>query len=99
MKYHTATMHTPDSLRTKIPKCTHFYMEYQRFLDVHQGRVQDLVKGGARVLLAEFCRLRTVESCERSEPLLAELLVFSLPNMHSLHFGVPFYTIFEIIKY
>ena len=25
--------------------------------------------------------------------------VFSLLNMHSLHFGVPFYTIFEIIKY
>ena len=24
---------------------------------------------------------------------------FSLLNMHSLHFGVPFYTIFEIIKY
>ena len=28
-----------------------------------------------------------------------KLLGFSLPNMHSLQFGVPFYTIFEIIKY
>ena len=28
-----------------------------------------------------------------------KLLGISLLNMHSLHFGVPFYTIFEIIKY
>ena len=28
-----------------------------------------------------------------------KLLDFSLLSMHSLHFGVPFYTIFEIIKY
>ena len=28
-----------------------------------------------------------------------KLLGISLLNMHSLHFGVPFYTIFEIFKY
>ena len=28
-----------------------------------------------------------------------KLVGISLLNMHSLHFGVPFYTIFEIIKY
>ena len=28
-----------------------------------------------------------------------KLLGFSLLNMHSLHFGVPFYTIFEMTKY
>ena len=48
-------------------------------------------------------------SCERSKPFSAQgpgsalgpqkLLGISLLNMHSLHLGVPFYTIFEIIKY
>ena len=28
-----------------------------------------------------------------------KLLGFSLLNMHSLHFGIPFYTILEMIKY
>ena len=28
-----------------------------------------------------------------------EALGYFITNMHSLHFGVPFYTIFEIIKY
>ena len=109
MKYHTATMHTPDSLRTKIPKCTHFYMEYQRFLDVHQGRVQDLVKGGG----PEFFWLSFADSAQwshvnevspywlrsRARLRALEALGFFITKYAFSPFWLPFYTIFEIIKY
>ena len=74
-----------------------------------QGRIQDLVKGGAQIVTGLNCRWCAAALCERSEPLSAwglgpalgpqKLLGISLLNMLSLHFGVPFYTIFEIIKY
>ena len=73
-----------------------------------QGRIQDLM-GGAQIVTGLNCRRCAAASCEQSEPFLAwgpgpalglrKLLGISLLNMHSLHFGVPFYTNFEIIKY
>ena len=65
--------------------------------------------GGGQIVTGQNCRRCAAASCEQSEPFLAwglgpalgsqKLLGISLLNMHSLHFGVPFYTIFEIIKY
>ena len=65
--------------------------------------------GGAQIVTGLNCQQCTAASCERSEPFSAwgpgptlgplKLLGISLLNMHSLHFEVPFYTIFEIIKY
>ena len=79
------------------------YVEVQ-----YQGRIQDLIVG-AQIVTGLNCQWCAAVSCERSEPFLAwgpgptlgpqKLLCISLLNMHSLHFGVPFYTIFEIIKY
>ena len=60
---------------------------------------------GAQIVTGLNCRRCAEVSCEQSEPFSAwgpgpqKLLGISLLNMHSLHFGVPFYTIFEIIKY
>ena len=28
--------HTPESVRTEMPRCTHFGMKYQIFLDIHE---------------------------------------------------------------
>ena len=66
-------------------------------------------QGGAQIVTGLNCQRCAAASCERSEPFSAwgpgpplgpqKLLGISLLNMHSLHFGVPFYTIFEIIKY
>ena len=74
----------------------------------YQGWIQDLIRG-AQIVTGLNCRWCAAASCERSEPFSAwvpgptlgpqKLLGISLLNMHSLHFGVPFYTIFEIIKY
>ena len=74
-----------------------------------QGRIQDLIRGGPQIVTSLNCRQCAAASCEQSEPYSAwdlgpalgpqKLLGISLLNMHSLHFGVPFYTIFEIIKY
>ena len=73
-----------------------------------QGRIQDLIRGGPDRDRHKLPTCAAV-SCERSEAFLAwgpgpalgprKLLGISLLNMHSLHLGVPFYTIFEIIKY
>ena len=73
-----------------------------------QGRIQDLM-GGGQIMAGLNCQWCAAASCEQSEPFPArglgptlgpwKLLGISLLNMHSLHFGVPFYTIFEIIKY
>ena len=64
---------------------------------------------GAQIVTDLNCRWCTAALCEQSEPFSVwgpgpalgprKLLGISLLNMHSLHFGVPFYTIFEIIKY
>ena len=66
-------------------------------------------QGGPQIMTGLNCQWCTAVSCERSKPFSAwglgptlgpqKLLGISLLNMHSLHFGVPFYTIFEIIKY
>ena len=66
-------------------------------------------QGGAKIVTGLNCRQCAAVSCERSEPFSVwgpgptlgpqKLLGISLLNMHSLHFGVPFYTIFETIKY
>ena len=79
------------------------------FVCGEQGRIQDLIGGGAQIVTGLNCRQCAAASCERSKPFSAwglgpalgprKLLGISLLNMHSLHFGVPFYTIFEIIKY
>ena len=65
--------------------------------------------GGPQIVTGLNCQWCAAASCERNEPFQAwglgpalgpqKLLGISLLNMHSLHFGVPFYTIFEIIKY
>ena len=46
-----------------------------------------------------FIQITERSHSTRGRPTLGpwKLLAFSLLNMHSLHFGVPFYTIFEII--
>ena len=75
-----------------------------------QGRIQDLIGGGgAQIMTGLNCQWCAAVLCEQSKPFSAwgpgpalgpwKLLGISLLNMHSLHFGVPFYTIFEIIKY
>ena len=66
-------------------------------------------RGGGQIVIGLNCRRCAAVLCERCEPFSAwgpvpalgprKLLGISLLNMHSLHFGVPFYTIFEIIKY
>ena len=66
-------------------------------------------QGGPQIMTGLNCQWCTAALCEQSEPFSAwgpgptlgpqKLLGISLLNMHSLHFGVPFYTIFEIIKY
>ena len=66
-------------------------------------------QGGAQIVTGLNCLWCAATSCERSEPFSAwglgpalgpqKLLGISLLNMHSLNFGVPFYTIFKIIKY
>ena len=66
-------------------------------------------QGGPQIVTGLNCRQCAAALCERSEPFSAwgpgptlgpqKLLGISLLNMHSLHLGVPFYTIFEIIKY
>ena len=76
---------------------------------MYQGRIQDLIRGGPpdrdRPKLPMVCssivRAKRALSSMGSGPTLGplKLLGISLLNMHSLHFGVPFYTIFEIIKY
>ena len=73
-----------------------------------QRRIQDLIRG-PQIVTGLNCRRCAAASCERSKPFSVwglgpalgpwKLLGISLLNMHSLHFGVPFYTIFEIIKY
>ena len=78
-------------------------------VDLLQGRIQDLIRGEPQIVTGLNWRWCAAVSCERSEPFSAwglgpalgprKLLGISLLNMHSLHFGVPFYTIFEIIKY
>ena len=65
--------------------------------------------GGPQIVTGLKLPTCAAASCEQSEPFSAwgpgptlgpwKLLGISLLNMHSLHFGVPFYTIFEIIKY
>ena len=65
--------------------------------------------GGAQIVTGLNWRWCAAVSCEQSEPFSAwglglalgpqKLLGIPLLNMHSLHFGVPFHTIFEIIKY
>ena len=77
-------------------------------LMIHQGQIQDWIRGGPdrdRPKLPTYAAV----SCKQSEPFSTwgpgpalgprKLLGISLLNMHSLHLGVPFYTIFEIIKY
>ena len=74
---------------------------------LHQGRIQDLIRGGPdrdRPLLmmrSSVVRGKRALFSMGLGPTLGpwKLLGISLLNMHSLHFGVPFYTIFEIIKY
>ena len=65
--------------------------------------------GGGEIVTGINCQWCPAASCKQSEPFSVwglgptlgpqKLLGISLLNMHSLHFGVPFYTIFEIIKY
>ena len=62
-------------------------------------------QGGAQIVTGLNCQQCAAASCERNEPFAVwglgpalgpqKLLGISLLNMHSLHFGVPFYTIFE----
>ena len=73
-----------------------------------QGQIQDLIGGGPQIITGLNCQRCVAASGERSEPFSVwglgpalgpwKLLGISLLNMHSLHFGVPFYTIFEIIN-
>ena len=90
-----------------IFQCSPHNIEYIKFTTgvdpgFDQGRGPQIVTG----LNCQWC---AAVSCEQSEPFSAwglgpalgpqKLLGISLLNMHSLHFRVPFYTIFEIIKY
>ena len=78
-------------------------------LSNEQGRMQDLIRGGAPDRDRPKLPTCAAVLCERSEPFSAQgpgpalgpqkFLGISLLNIHSLHLGVPFYTIFEIIKY
>ena len=76
----------------------------------HSGADPGFDQGGRpQIVTVLNCRRCAAASCERSEPFSAwglgpalgpqKLLGISLLNMHSLYFWVPFYTIFEIIKY
>ena len=56
------------ALVNKLEQC---HSQTEIYKDTSQGRIQDLVKGGSRIFLANFCQLRTAESCERCKPLLA----------------------------
>ena len=66
-------------------------------------------QGGIQIVTGLNCQQYAAALCEQSEPFSVwgpgpalgpwKLLGISLLNMHSLYFGVPFYTIFEIIKY
>ena len=77
-------------------------------LDYRTGADPGFDQGEAQIVTGLNCRRCVAASGERSEPFSAwglgpalgpwKLLGISLLNMHSLHFGVPFYTIFEIIN-
>ena len=76
---------------------------------VLQGRIQDLIRAGAQIMTDLNCQRCAAVLREGSEPFSGwgvgpalgpqKLLGISVLNMHSLYFEVPFYTIFEIIKY
>ena len=82
--------------------------DVQDSLHCNQGQIQDLI-WGPQIVTGLNCRWCTAALCKQSEPFSAwgpgpilgphKLLGISLLNMHSLHLGVPFYTIIEIIKY
>ena len=65
-------------------------------------------QGGAQIMTGLNCQPCAAALCKQSKPFSVwgpgptlgpqKLLGISLLNMHSLHLGVPFYTIFEIIK-
>ena len=73
-----------------------------------QGRIQDLVKGAPEVFWPIFAN-STQQSCvnevspywlgSRAHPRALEALGFFITKYAFCPFGVPFYTIFEIIKY
>ena len=77
-------------------------------LCMHSGWIQDLVKG-APIIFLQFLPTLTRRVMQTKWALIGDgsgitseprkVLVFSLLNMHSIHFEVPFYTIFKIIKY
>ena len=73
-----------------------------------QGQIQDLIRGGPDhdrpklpMVHSSVMQAKRPFSAWGLGPALGlqKLLGISLLNMHSLHFRVPFYTIFEIIKY
>ena len=81
---------------------------HQMFYDCDAGADPGFDQGGPQIVAGLNCRRYAAASCERSEPFSAwgpgpalgpwKLLGISLLNMHSLHFGIPFHTTFEIIK-
>ena len=69
------------------------------FLQPLQGQMQDLIRGGPQIVTGLNCHGAQQHCASEASPFKHGVLGISLLNMHSLHFGVPFYTIFEIIKY
>ena len=75
-------------------------------MTVLSGADPGLDRGGPQIMTGLNCQQCTAASCKRSKPFSAwgpgpalgpqKLLGISLLNMHSLHLGLPFYTIFEI---
>ena len=67
----------------------------------HQGGTPDCDRPKLPTVCSSVVRVKQAlfsvgsGACLRAQKLLG----ISLLNMHSLHLGVPFYTIFEIIKY
>ena len=92
-----------------LVKCIYLTNTCTKIYHIPPGADPGFDQGGAQIMTGINCRQCTAASCEQSEPFSAwgpgpalgpwKLLGISLLNMHSLHFGVPFYTIFEILKY
>ena len=76
-----------------------------KFRYTGQGRIQDLIRGGAQIVTGLSCRRCAAALCKRSEPFSVwglgptlgpwKLLGISLLNMHYLHFGYLFILFFK----
>ena len=94
----------PPQYAMNYPIISHFNSNLVRILYILPGRIQGMVKGGTQIFLFVFADTPQLKWAlfgrgPGTTFRALEALGFSWLNVCSLHFEVPLYTIFEIIKY